>query len=250
MAWVTKSSTEQYQRNETPPEYTKKQKATNWWHYHWGYLAVGVAAVCLAGAVIKDTVFQIRPDYQVAYVARSELPVDTAEALQQALQQYGVDLNGDGQVVVQLNQYTLEWGESSDADAYNQMAGITRLSADLSSGKGSYIFLLEDPQSFQEQTGSLQYLDGTVGDPDVPPLDWENMVYRWQDCPVLAGLELGDYVGLTLMDDQTGSSQEILADVYVARRGIWAESQAENFVGCADFWDALTAGAVPLGAAS
>lgn len=246
MAWVTKSSTETYRQDDAPPEYTKKQKAANWWHYHWGYVAVGAVAVCLVGAIVKDTVFQIQPDYQVAYVGRSELPVDTAAALQEALQQYGVDLNGDGRVVVQLNQYTVEW-QADGGDAYNQMAGVTRLSADLGSGKGSYIFLLEDPQSFQQQTGALQYLDGTVGDPDAPAGDWQNMVYRWRDCPVLAGLDLGEYVGLTLLDDQTGSSQDVLADLYVARRGVWDEKQAKDFVGCADLWTALTAGAAPLG---
>ena len=34
------------------------------------------------------------------------------------------------------------------------------------------------------------------------------MVYRWTDCPVLAGLELGDYDGYTLLDDATGTQPE------------------------------------------
>lgn len=247
MAWVTKSSTEQYHEEEAPKEYTKKEKAANWWHYHWGYLAVAAVLVVVAGAIIKDTVFQIRPDYQVAYVARAELPVDTADALTEALQQFGQDLNGDGRVVVQLNQYTVNFNSAEEnADAYYQMAGVTQLSADLSSGAGSYLFLLEDPASFQAQTGALQYLDGTVGDPDNPPLDWQNMVYLWQDCPVLAGLDLGDYEGLTVLDNQTGSNQSVLAGLYVARRGVWAESQVKNFAGGAELWAALTEGAVPL----
>lgn len=244
MAWVTKSSTEEYQR-EAPPEYTKQQKAANWWHYHRLHLAVGAIVLILVCLFIRDTVFQIRPDYQVAYVARAELPVDTAEALTEALQQYGQDLNGDGRVVVQLNQYTLDFGsESSNDDAYIRMAGITRLSADISSKDGSYIFLLEDPQSFQEQTGALQSLDGEL---DLPAGAWTTMVYRWKDCPVLAGLNLGDYVGLTMLDDLTGSSQDLLANVYVARRGAWEEDQAEGYAPDAELWQVLTAGAVPMG---
>ena len=53
---------------------------------------------------------------------------------------------------------------------------------------------LDDPEGFQNQTGALQYLDGTL--PSDGAGDWQNMVYRWADCPVLAGLDLGanDYL--------------------------------------------------------
>ena len=49
------------------------------------------------------------------------------------------------------------------------------------------------------------------------------MVYRWTDCPVLTGLDLGSYEGLTLMDDVTGTNQSVLAHLYVGRRGVWDE---------------------------
>ena len=75
-------------------------------------------------------------------------------------------------------------------------------------------------------TGALQYLDGTVpDDPDTANPDWTEMVYRWTDCPVLAGLELGDYDGYTLVDDATGTNQSVLATLYVGRRGVWDESR-------------------------
>lgn len=247
MAWVTKSSTEHYQPEAPAPELSRKQKLSNWWHYHWVYVVAGVVGVGIVASIIKDTVFRARPDYQVAVVSRYDLPVDTSTALQQALCQFGEDLNGDGQVLVQLNTYTVDFeSEQNNADAYNQMAGTIQLSADLQGGAGSYIFLLEDPAGFEAQTGALQYLDGTVGDPDDPPTDWENMVYRWEDCPVLTALELGEYTGQTLMDDNTGSSQDYMRRFYVARRGVWDEKQADNFVGCADLWHALTAGAAPM----
>ena len=182
MSWVTKSSTEQYQAAPPPPELTPRQKASNWWHYHWLYVAAAIAGALIAGSIIKDTVFRPRPDYQVGVVSRYELPVDTSNALTEALTQFGEDLNGDGRVLVQLNQYTVDFhSEETNADAYSQMAGVTRLSADLQSGGGTYVFLMEDPAGFEEQTGALQDLDGTGGDPDAPPADWENMVYRWED---------------------------------------------------------------------
>ena len=114
MAWVTKSSQETYVNNETPREYTKTEKAGNWWHYHkWQVVAVIVALVLVA-SFIKETVFSTKPDYQVAFVGIQNLPDDTVSALTEALQSFGEDLNGDGQVAVLVNQYVLDMDKLSD----------------------------------------------------------------------------------------------------------------------------------------
>ena len=252
MAWVTKDSTETYNQTPEPPrEYTKKEKAANWWHYHWIAVVVAVLVVVFGVWIIKDTVFQTRPDVQIAYVGTSDLPADTVTALQDALTPFCSDLNGDGKVVVQVDSYTVDFDAANEStDAYYQMAGVTRLSAELSSGGKTYIFLLEDPEGFETQTGVLQYLDGTVpDDPETADADWREMVYRWTDCPVLTGLDLGSYEGLTLMDDVTGTNQSVLAHLYVGRRGVWDENQIPTYEGCAELWDTLTAGAVSTAAA-
>ena len=134
MAWVTKDSVEPYDHTPEPPkEYTKEEKAQNWWHYH-KFIVLGVVVAILVVAwFIKDTVFQTRPDVQIGYIGQYDLPVDTVTALQDALTPYCTDLNGDGKVVVQVNSYTIDFNaENDNTDAYNQMAGVTRLSADLS----------------------------------------------------------------------------------------------------------------------
>ena len=47
MAWVTKDSVEQYDHTPKPPkEYTKKEKAQNWWHYH-KFIVLGVVVAIL-----------------------------------------------------------------------------------------------------------------------------------------------------------------------------------------------------------
>lgn len=261
MPWVTKHSNEQYPDapredatgadgyNQYHREYTKKEKAANWWHYHWAYIAIGVVAVGMLGWIVKDTFFRVRPDVKVGYVAKHDLPLDTAEALTAALESFCTDLNGDGNVVVELSQYTVDFdAENTNPDAYNQMAGVTQLSAELAPGGSTYIFIMEDAFGFEEQTQVLQYLDGTVeAEPEqANPANWREMVYRWSDCPVLTGLDLGTYTGQTLLDEQTGNSQDILAGLYIGRRGVWNENQAEDFAGGPELWDALTAGATPM----
>ena len=86
---------------------------------------------------------------------------DTVTALENTLAAYCDDRNGDGKVVVELVQYSLDFdSESENTDAYTQMADVTRLSADLSSEDGPYIFIMQDTdyaQQFAETTGDLQY---------------------------------------------------------------------------------------------
>lgn len=106
-------------------------------------------------------------------------------ALQDALAAYGEDRNGDGKVVVTLNVYTLDYSDTetqTESAAYLTMAGTTKLATDVQGGLSS-VFLLWDPAGFEESTGSLRYLDGTLPAADSDE-DWWNMVYKWDDCPV------------------------------------------------------------------
>lgn len=245
MAWVTKDSQETYENNEPVRTYTKAEKAGNWWHYHKWQVVVVIILLVVAAFIIKDTFFRAKPDYQVAYVGLQNLPEDTGTALTEALESFCDDRNGDGQVLVQLNQYAVELESGAETtDAYSQMAGITRLSADLSSSDGSYIFLLENPETFQEYTGALRYLDGTIPEDGESAKDWENMVYRWTDCPVLTGLDLGTYTGYTLVDDATGNNQDVLGELYIGCRGTWTEKAKEGYAVDDVIWQNLTEGAV------
>ena len=155
MAWVTKDSVEQYETPESKKEYTKQEKAANWWYYHKLYVGIAVIAVVLVVWMVHDVVTRVRPDYRVGYVGSSNLPTDTVTALENTLAAYCDDRNGDGKVVVELVQYNLDFdSESENTDAYTQMADVTRLSADLSSEDGPYIFIMQDTDYAQQFCGN------------------------------------------------------------------------------------------------
>lgn len=165
-------------------------------------------------------------------------------ALQEQLARYGEDLNGDGKTVVTLNVYTLDYSAGdtqTESDAYLTMAGTTKLATDVAGGLSS-VFLLYDPAGFQESTGSLRYLDGTLPEAGSDS-DWWNMVYRWTDCPVLTGLDLGDYAS-DAVQSESGSSQELLSQYYIGIRGAWNKDTVDLLAGGEALWSALTAGAV------
>ena len=125
------------------------------------------------------------------------------------------------------------------------MAGTTKLAADVQ-GAMSAIYILYDPAGFEENTGSLRYLDGSLpaGDSDE---DWWNMVYRWTDCPVLTGLDLGSY-GPDATQSGSGDSQAYMSQFYIGFRGAWNEGSAKSIAPGEPLWEKLTAGAVSTAA--
>lgn len=249
---------------DAPHDYSQKEKAANWWHYHWKTLAV-VLAVCALALWFLSDLFSAgpEPDYCITLVSPDMAPDEVCAALETALTPYAQDRNGDGRTVVEVRSITMEFSEFSDEESggsdaasmggdvtrmYNSMAGATRLSADFENNE-SYLFLLYDPAGFARYTQSLTYLDGTLQEEidsedreALMAIDWQNMVYRWEDCPVLAGLELGGYT--PALSDETYSCQEYLARFYVARRGCWNEKALQAFEGGDLLWETLTAGAV------
>ena len=227
-------------------QYTRKERWANWWDYNLKWvIIIGIIVVFFGYNFIGQYFFTVHADYNVAVVAPHYLPEATQTALQDALAAYGEDRNGDGKVVVKLNLYTMDFG-NEDSDAYLDMAGTTKLSTDIQ-GALSSIFILYDPAGFQQTTGTLRYLDGSLPEPGSDG-DWWNMVYRWTDCPALTGLDLGEYQADTT-HAQGDDSQEYMAQFYVGMRGAWNSGTADNLKGGEAFWQALTAGAVSTASA-
>ena len=206
-------------------QYTRKERWANWWDYNLKWvIIIGIIVVFFGYNFVGQYFFTVHADYNVAVVAPR---------------------NGDGKVVVKLNLYTMDFG-NEDSDAYLDMAGTTKLSTDIQ-GALSSIFILYDPAGFQQTTGTLRYLDGSLPQSDADS-DWWNMVYRWTDCPVLAGLDLGDYAS-DAVQSESGSSQELMSRYYIGIRGAWNKDSADLLEGGEELWNKLTAGAVSTASA-
>ncbi len=230
-------------RPEEPKPLTPKERRANWWHYHKWYVLAGVVLLAIAADLVWNALQNQanQPDYQIAYVGNYSLPDDTAAALEEALAAYGEDVNQDGQVIVRINSYPLLEDTSSEDDALYTSASVTRLMADLEVGE-SVFFLLEDPEGFQEDYSILRLLDGSL--PEEGESDGWDCVLRWGDCPLLAGLSLGDYAYSAAGETVSGESQELLENLYIARRGFWDETDDSSSAAYDAFWDTLTEGAV------
>ncbi len=213
---------------EPAPVMTPKEKRQNWWHYHKWHVVVAVLLVVCAANILWNAlgIGKTRPDYSIAYVGRTPLAEETAAALRDGFAALSPDLNGDGKVTVELQQYVSVNTGDSDSMYYAQAAQV-QLVADITECK-SYFFLLEDPAAFQRATHALCNLDGSLPPDEDETADGKFVL--WGDCPTLAQMALG-------------SDGEAISRLAFARRGFWTEKTTAHAAQCAALWDALTEGA-------
>ena len=160
----------------------KKRSRANWWYYHWGIVAVAAVLAVSVIYVAHGLLTTVDPDYTVAVVTAQPLPDEAVQSLQTALEAYADDTNGDGAVIVQVNNYT--WSANASLTEQNQqMAGATQMNTDLANGE-SKIWILEDPDGFEQAYGALREKLGE---------NWKTQLILWSQQPTLSKLDLGSY---------------------------------------------------------
>lgn len=210
----------------------------NWWHYHKWYVICGITVFLIVANLMANAlgITGSKPDYQIAYVGKNPLPQDTVSALEDAFSSISHDLNGDGKVLVQINQYINPDKETNADASYYQYASEIELIGDITDCE-SYFFLLEDPETFQKEYQVLACSDGSC--PEETDFSAEDKVFQWKDCSFLANLELGDYKETYLGQEQTGNNQELLSNLYMGRRCFYEKKTTDHQEECADLWKQL-----------
>ncbi len=219
----------------------------NWLHYHWIYLIIAAVLLWIGISWLANALHwgETLPDYQIAYVGKSSLPDDTASAIEAAFAQYGEDLNGDGVVCVKLNQYVSDTEDTENAATY-ALAAQMQLLSDINAQE-SYFFLLDDPVHFQLDYQALANRDGTA--PRDTDYTAQGKTVRWADCPLLAEYDLGVYQTSVLGTAVTGSSAELVNNLYLGRRAFYEEPENQKTAaareGAERLWNILTEGVNP-----
>ena len=218
-------------------ELTPAEKRKNWWHYHKWHILTGVVLAAALASLIWQMlgVGKVKPDYQFAYVGTTALPEEMVDALEAGLASLGEDLNGDGAAVVAIRQYPLY-----STDPTTVIAAQTQLMSDLTECE-SFFFLLDDPEQFQLNFQSRARVDGSL--PEEGDTSAEGTYLLWNQCPALAGLDLGRYSYSMLGEEISGDCNELAAGLAVARRGFWTGKSVSHPEGCEALWAAMTEGA-------
>lgn len=165
---------------------TRKEKWQNFWYYHKWHVWVGTALILVAAFLVHDMTSAVKPDYQVTLITQRTISSGGTDALEKAMEKYGQDLNGDGKIVVQVNQ-SMIGEDAAGANADIRAAGLVRLQGDLSDGT-SMIFLTDDTsfQNEQKELGLFSYTDGA--NPAKDAADYSRMRVALKDCKAFGGL--------------------------------------------------------------
>lgn len=212
----------------------------NWWYYHKWYAIGGIILLLISFNLLSNYFgwFRQKPDFQIAYIGESALPDDTVSAIEKAFSSLADDYNHDGHIVIQVNQYvTGDLNDNSADTAEYRQASELRLLSDINDCE-SYFFLLEDPETFQNQYQLLADSDGSC--PASSDYSASGKVLVWDTITPFNSMDLGTYESTLLGQKITGSNQEFLSSFYLGRRCFYTSAETENTDGCDALWKKLS----------
>ncbi|MCD8145951.1 MAG: hypothetical protein LUD84_01515 [Clostridiales bacterium] len=165
----------------------------HWFTYNGKWVALAAIILLLGIYLYHNNSDSVPSDYIVTWVGCTELTEEEEEAVTAAMEAAGADENGDGEVVVTIRQFVIDFrvdatDEAAEETYYNTLKLLNQLN-----DADSYLFLLDDPKKFQFTTGVLQYLDGVIpGEEDNYECEnWADMCVAWS----CEGFERTAYLG-------------------------------------------------------
>lgn len=109
---------------------TPKSWLENFWYHHKVGVLIGGFALIALTILIVNTVTRERPDYRAVLVTENALFPEGVTHLEQVLAEYGEDVNGDGEVIVQVNHLILGGNAYATSDANTQALQLQLLTGD------------------------------------------------------------------------------------------------------------------------
>ena len=131
-----------------------RKRIENIWFYYKKHILIGLAVVLVLAYLGIQKLNTEKPDYHIGIVRSESLTAEELNTLTTAFTAAGQDLNGDGQVLVQIHTYYADLADDSENAGVNNAETAQALDADLI-GKMSGIFLLEDVDTFQSLTNGI-----------------------------------------------------------------------------------------------
>lgn len=215
------------------------EKFKNWWYYRKWYVLVGIIVIAglfhLIGSFLgwwtKD------PDFQIAYISNYELPEEAISALEREFAAIAEDYNEDGEVIVQVNQYSYVNQDADNVFGMHEYGNEVPLIGDISA-RVSFFFITDDPDSLQQKIQVFADSDGNC--PQEDDYSTEGKVIAWTDCPILSGMELGEFDASYGLGEETMiSTQDILSQCYIGRRCFYDDRVSDNYEECCELWETI-----------
>lgn len=108
--WYLRGVSEEELRPDPKPDlqpHTPKSWLENFWYHHKIGIIIAIVTLIALIVIIVHTVTRVHPDYTALLVTENALMPEEVTYLENVLADYGEDTNGDGKVVVNINNLFL-----------------------------------------------------------------------------------------------------------------------------------------------
>lgn len=202
MVGVSKEELE-YKPHVAEPMTPKGWFSNFWYHHKWATIGTVFGVVVLA-VLITQMVTREKPDYQICMAVTQQVPDGIVELMEQELEKYGTDLNGDGEVMVSIRNLNV----SEEKGANYQLAASNRQLVAIHLGTRDVVMFAFSKDYYDTLLNSL-----TDGQPFLHPLGVDGAAsdgtyFEW-DVKNLLPEELKAYAPNTLVVGVRGFTRDL-----------------------------------------
>jgi hypothetical protein len=129
-------------------------KLKNIWYYYKIHIGIVLAVVAVTVYLGVQSAAAPKADYHVGLISTTPRSETELAMLTDSIALAGEDLNGDGEVLVQLHTYFVDLADDSPNAGVTNHEKVAALDADLI-GCLSGFFLMEEPEKLQAVTDSI-----------------------------------------------------------------------------------------------
>lgn len=144
----------------------KKKKWDNFWYYYKYHVLAGAFVLFCVIVFVKDMMAKVDYDYCISVIGNYPVQEEDTQVLQDWFEEHAEDLNGDGEVHVQIADYYLPPEGEAGYDPQIYAASQTKLMVDLQEGTSMIYFLdkanyekLQEMEAFPKQEETVEVKD-------------------------------------------------------------------------------------------
>lgn len=144
----------------------KKKKWDNFWYYYKYHVLAGAFVLFCVIVFVKDMMAKVDYDYCISVIGNYPVQEEDTQVLQDWFEAHAEDLNGDGEVHVQIADYYLPPEGEAGYDPQIYAASQTKLMVDLQEGTSMIYFLdkanyekLQEMEAFPKQEETVEVKD-------------------------------------------------------------------------------------------
>ena len=144
----------------------KKKKWDNFWYYYKYHVLAGAFVLFCVIVFVKDMMAKVDYDYCISVIGNYPVQEEDTQVLQDWFEEHAEDLNGDGEIHVQIADYYLPQEGEAGYDPQIYAASQTKLMVDLQEGTSMIYFLdkanyekLQEMEAFPKQEETVEVKD-------------------------------------------------------------------------------------------